>query len=193
MANTVGNSYRKDMRPVTTEAKSQDGTESSCHQTPAPLGRNIAEYISGYVDGEGCFTVTFNVRKKARLGLELRPSFSVSQNKEKSQVLYLMQKFFGCGYIRPTYRDKTLKYEVRNHEDLMFKIIPHFERYPLLSMKQKDFEIFKEICLIVDRKEHLAKNGFVRIINLAYKMNESGKRKRSKEELLNLLRGEDIV
>jgi hypothetical protein len=75
----------------------------------------------------------------------------------------------------------------------MFKIIPHFERYPLLSMKQKDFEIFKEICLIVDRKEHLTKNGFVRIINLAYKMNGSGKRKRSKEELLNLLRGEDIV
>jgi len=105
MGNTVGNSYEKDTRPVTTEAKSRDGTESSYHQTPAPLRRNIAEYISGYVDGEGCFTVTFNMRKKARLGLELRPSFSVSQNKEKSQVLYLMQKFFGCGYVRPTYRD----------------------------------------------------------------------------------------
>jgi hypothetical protein len=193
MGNTVGTSHPKDARPVTTEAKSRDGVEFSHHQTPAPLRRNIAEYITGYVDGEGCFTVTFNVRKKAKLRLELRPSFSVSQNKERSQILYLMQRYFGCGYIRPTYRDKTLKYEVRNHNDLMLKIIPHFEKYPLLSAKQKDFKLFKEICLMIDRKEHLNRNGFMRIIELAYQMNGSGKRKRSKEELIKLLRGDDIV
>jgi hypothetical protein len=193
MGNTVGSLHPKDAKPVTTEAKSRDGVESSCHQTPAPLRRNIAEYITGFVDGEGCFTVTFNVREKAKLGLELRPSFSVSQNKERSQILYLMQKYFGCGYIRPNHRDKTLKYEVRDHNDLMLKIIPHFERYPLLSKKHKDFKLFKEICLMIDRKEHLNRNGFIRIIELAYQMNGSGKRKRSKYELIKLLRGDDIV
>jgi hypothetical protein len=193
MGNTVGTSHPKDARPVTTEAESRDGVESSHHQTPAPLRRNIAEYITGFVDGEGCFTVTFNVRKKAKMGLELRPSFSVSQNKERSQILYLMQRYFGCGHIRPTHRDKTLKYEVRNHNDLMLKIIPHFEKYQLLSAKQKDFKLFKEICLMIDRKEHLNKNGFIKIIELAYQMNGSGKRKRSKDELIKLLRGDDIV
>jgi hypothetical protein len=62
----VGSLHPKDAKPVTTEAKSRDGIESSCHQTPAPLRRNIAEYITGFVDGEGCFTVTFNVREKAK-------------------------------------------------------------------------------------------------------------------------------
>jgi hypothetical protein len=46
---------------------------------------------------------------------------------------------------------------------------------------------------MIDRKEHLNRNGFIRIIELAYQMNGSGKRKRSKYELIKLLRGDDIV
>ena len=146
--------------------------------------RNIAEYISGYVDGEGCFTVTFNIRSKARLGLELRPSFSVSQNEDRRQVLDLMQEYFGCGAIRPARRDKTMKYEVRDKDDLKKKIIPHFRKYPLLSAKQRDFELFANVCDQVYRKRHLTPAGFINIIQLAYQMNGSGQRKRTAEHLI---------
>ena len=146
--------------------------------------RNIQEYISGYVDGEGCFTVTFNKRAKAKLGWELRPSFSVSQNEDRRQVLDLMQEYFGCGYIRRDYADKTVKYEIRDHNDLE-KVITHFDQFPLLSKKQKDFELFKKVCRIIGVRRHLQKDGFADIVNLAYQMNGSGKRKRTKEEILN--------
>ena len=60
--------------------------------------RSIEDYITGYVDGEGCFTVTFNRRSKMKIGWELRPSFSVSQNEDRREVIDLIQTYFGCGY-----------------------------------------------------------------------------------------------
>lgn len=188
MDNTVGSLRKSD--PVTTEAKSQNGFDLSNHYTPTALlrkVRNIPEYITGYVDGEGCFTVTFNKKSKANLRWELRPSFSVSQNEDKRQVLDIIREYFGCGYIRRDYADRTVKFEVRNHYDLIEKIIPHFEQFHFLSKKQKDFELFKQICQIIDQSKHLQKEGFIEIINLAYQMNGSGKRRRTKEEIINSL------
>jgi hypothetical protein len=54
------------------------------HNTPALKKklktRVLAEYISGYVDGEGCFSVSFTKRTKFLVGWETKPSFSISQN-----------------------------------------------------------------------------------------------------------------
>src|SRR3989344_5704857 len=164
MDNTVGSLpilNRND--PVTTEAKSRNSLNSKSYYTPTSLGkesRNIPEYISGYVDGEGCFTVTFNQKAKALLG---------------------------WGYIRRDYHDKTVKFEIRDHNDLVNKVIPHFERFPLLSAKDKDFRLFKQICKMIDEEKHLLKDGYSQILDLAYQMNGSGKRRRKKEEIVNSL------
>jgi hypothetical protein len=181
--------------PVTTPSiKGRNGLVLPDHYTPTSSGRNMPEYITGYVDGEGCFTVTFNERSKALLGWEFRPSFSVSQNEDRRQVLDLIKKYFECGFIRRDWSDKTVKFEVRDHQDLIKKIIPHFESFPLISAKNKDFVLFKKICEIVDLKKHLDKAGFIEVINLAYEMNGSGKRKRTKVEIINSLQEDkDIV
>lgn len=178
------------INPVTTEAKSQNSLEVPNYYTPASLQkiRNIPEYISGYVDGEGCFTVTFNKRAKAKLGWELRPSFSISQNEDRRQVLDIIREYFGCGSIRRDFADKTVKFEIRDHSDLVSKVIPHFEQFPLLSKKQKDFELFKTICNIIHEAKHLHKDGFAEVVTLAYRMNGSGKRKRTQKEIIDSLK-----
>ena len=150
--------------------------------------RNIHEYISGYVDGEGCFSVSFSKREKFIVGWETKPSFSVSQNEDRAQILFLMQKVFKCGFSRRDYSDKTLKYEVRSLNDLVEKIIPHFEKYPLLSEKQKDFEFFKQVCFLMQRNLHRNKKGLLKIMNFAFQMNPSGKRKYTKAEMQKALR-----
>lgn len=150
--------------------------------------RNIYDYISGYVDGEGCFSVSFSRREKLLVGWETKPSFSVSQNEDRAQVLYLIQRTLGCGFIRRDYGDKTLKYEVRSLDDLVERVIPHFEKYPLLSEKQKDFESFRQICLLMKRELHTNKQGLQKIIPVAFTMNPSGKRKYTQAEMLAALR-----
>jgi hypothetical protein len=74
----------------------------------------LSAYISGYADGEGCFTVSISPRAKLLAGWEVRPSFSVSQNGDRAEVLQAMQAYFQCGGIRPDRSDKTLKWETRN-------------------------------------------------------------------------------
>ena len=147
--------------------------------------RNLYEYISGYVDGEGCFNVSFSKREKFLVGWETKPSFSVSQNENRSQTLFLMQKLFDCGFMRRDFSDKTLKYEIRSLDDLIEKIIPHFEKYPLLSDKQKDFEYFKQVCFLMKKNLHRKKKGLKKILDIAFKMNPGGKRRYTKEEIIN--------
>ena len=155
---------------------------SSQHAGELPM--NVPSYISGYVDGEGCFTVSFSRRMKMRGGWEVRPSFSVSQNGDRAEVLRLMLQHFGCGAIRPDRSDRTLKYEVRGIADLVGVIVPHFEEYPLLSGKQKDFELFAAVCRLVRAGVHLTDAGRRDIVGLAMGMNASGKRKFSAGEII---------
>ena len=115
---------------------------------------DLPSYISGYVDGEGCFTVSISPRPTLRVGWEVRPSLSVSQNGDRSEVLLAIQRYFGCGTLRPDRSDQTLKWEVRSLPVILAVIIPHFRQYPLQSGKQRDFELFADICERMARGEH---------------------------------------
>ena len=153
----------------------------------------LSAYISGYVDGEGCFTVSIAPRSTLRVGWEVRPSLSVSQNGDRAEVLHALQSYFGCGAIRPDRSDRTLKWETRCLEDLLERVIPHFERYPLLSGKRLDFEQFAAVCRLMAGGAHRDRLGLVRIVGLARAMNPSGRRRYDAEAILALLRGEGIV
>ncbi len=144
---------------------------------------DIKSYLSGYADGEGCFCVSVSKSERHKFGWELRPSFSVSQNGNRAQVLEMLQQYFGCGTIRPDRSDKTLKFEVRSVDELIERVIPHFEEVPLISSKQHDFQLFAEVCRRMYQGEHHKEDGFNRIIDLIFEMNPSGIRKYAKEEI----------
>ena len=155
---------------------------------------DTASYISGFVDGEGCFCVSFQPSKRHRFGWEVRPSFSVSQNADRAELLYTIQQTWGCGSIRPDRSDKTLKFEIRNVSELVAKVLLHFRAYPLMSSKQTDFERFARICELVSNGEHLKQEGLEEIVRLAMEMNPSGMRKYTGSDILKSLRsGERIV
>src|SRR5262249_11384712 len=117
-----------------------------------------------------------------------RPSLSVSQNAERSEVLYLIQRTWRCGFIRPDRSDKTLKFEIRNVESLTTVVLPHFRTFPLRSSKQTDFESFATICEAVSAAAHLEPTGFEQIVRLAMGMNPSGKRRYLAGEILRSVR-----
>ena len=148
---------------------------------------DLDSYVSGFVDGEGCFCVSFQPSERHSLGWEARPSFSVSQNADRAQLLYVLQQRWGCGSIRPDRSDNTVKFEVRNLKELVEAVIPHFERYPLISAKQADFGLFNEICQRMNRGEHRTVEGFRTIVAAAMRMNSSGKLKYSSDAILESL------
>ena len=130
----------------------------------------LAVYISGYADGEGCFSVSIRRRSKLRVGWEVRPSFSVAQKRGRTEVLNLMLQYFRCGTLRYSSTDDTEHYETRSITDISKYIVPHFEKYPLLSSKQRDFEIFKTVCEIIKDGKHLQILGLQQILILTASM-----------------------
>src|SRR5713226_2584439 len=140
------------------------------------------------------FAFPFQPSKRHRFGWEVRPSFSVSQNADRAELLYIIQEKWGCGFIRPDRSDRTLKFEIRNVSDLVAKVLPHFRTYPLMSSKKTDFERFARICELVNDDRHLEPEGLEEMVRLAMEMNPSGKRKYIGSDILKSLRsGERIV
>jgi hypothetical protein len=144
----------------------------------------LSAYISGYADGEGCFTVSISPRPQLRVGWEVRPSFSVSQNGDRAEVLFALQAYFGCGSIRPDRSDKTVKWETRRLDDIVSRVIPHFIGSPLLSGKRLDFERFAIICWLMTRGAHRRRDGLAQIVKIAREMNAGGKRRYDAKGLL---------
>lgn len=147
----------------------------------------FSSWISGFVDGEGCFCISFNLREKNNMGIEVRPSFNIAQNKASLASLELIKNHFLCGTIRFHKKDQTFRYDVRSLSDLHHIILPHFKKYPLLTQKSLDYEKFKQICYLMMQKKHLSYHGLQEILMLAYSMNPAGKRKYPLQKLLSLL------
>jgi hypothetical protein len=144
-------------------------------------------YISGYVDGEGCFAISINRNPSCRSGYQLVPEFHVSQNGERAQVLAVIQaRLGGSGYIKPNGRkDRALVLVIRKREDLLDHVIPFFERSPLLSSKQLEFERFAQIVRAMALGHHLTESGFAELLGEALAMNGKGRHRRVRwEELI---------
>ena len=138
----------------------------------------IMGWITGFVDGEGCFSVSIfrNPKAKTKLGWQVFCEFVVSQGEKSRKSLELIKKYFNCGHIitntrKDNHHENMLKYCVRSVRELKEKIIPFFERHPLKTYKQKDFRIFKKIVNIVSKKEHLSERGMIKIARLISLMN----------------------
>ncbi len=131
--------------------------------------------------------MSFSLRRKLRLGIEVRPSFSLSQHKRNLEVVKLLREYFGVGGIRFSRADQNYKFEVRSVRDLIKAVIPHFREYRLISPRKRDFDRFAKVCELVYASKHKSLTGMRRIIDLAYGMNPSGRRRYKKDKLLRLL------
>ena len=170
-----------------------------CADNQQERPRRLASfYISGFVDGEGCFSVTIQRSRNVKLGVQVIPEFHVSQHQDRSEVLEKIKEKFGCGYIKPNDQhnpsDLTSVYVVRNLADLRKKIVPFFLKYPLISSKQQDFLKFAEAVKMMSEGKHLEKSGLTRILRLAFSMNAGGKyRKLKLEDVLTVLESSETV
>ncbi|AKM83240.1 hypothetical protein A2422_00200 [Candidatus Woesebacteria bacterium RIFOXYC1_FULL_31_51] len=131
-------------------------------------------WIVGFVDGEGCFSVSVFKNKTTKNGWQIFPEFVVTQSERSISTLQEIKKFFGCGNIFVNHRydnhnENLYRYCVRNIHDLKDKIIPFFESNNLRSAKIKDLNIFKEVVLLMINKKHLQKEGFDKILSIAGK------------------------
>jgi hypothetical protein len=134
-----------------------------------------AEWITGFVDGEGCFHVGIAVHPDMKTGVQVLPEFTVVQHERDVQLLHAIKAYFGCGVVRSNHGDR-MAYRVRSQEHLLRIIVPFFVKYPLRTQKRLDFERFRDVLLLMERGDHLTDDGVDRIRRIAEKMNRCGSR-----------------
>ena len=126
------------------------------------------QWITGFVDGEGCFHVAINKMSKMTNGYQVLPEFRIVQHQKNIMVLYKLQKYFG-GVVR---RNNGDRYELRVRGINNLKtVINHFKKYRLITSKAHDFKIFNEILDIMSLGKHLTKDGLKDVVKKASTMN----------------------
>ena len=129
-------------------------------------------FVSGFTDAEGCFGISIYKNHKLNTGWRVTPFFSVALNKRDLSLLNQLQEFFGgVGTIRSDQKSDALRYSVYNLKDLTNIIIPHFNKYPLLTQKQADLILFLQIIELINKGAHTTVNGLQKIINIKASLN----------------------
>jgi hypothetical protein len=137
------------------------------------------EWIAGFVDGEGCFSVSVhrNSFMHRHGGWQIQSAFHVYKHSDHRDVLELLRSHFGCGYVRPKgSQSSVLTYSVSALRELDEIVVPFFEEHCLL-VKDQDFRLFSSIVRAMKQKEHLTVEGFEWIVRAAYQMNANGKQR----------------
>ena len=90
---------------------------------------------------------------------------------EKDVVLleYIKTAFHGVGTISSP-RKGIVRYKVGSIKELQV-IINHFDKYPLLSQKCADYQLFKDAITLIKNKEHLSSKGIKKILGIRASMN----------------------
>lgn len=142
--------YNKNCRFVTTQVN--------------PVKELHPWWVTGFVDGEGSFIINTTKSKTTKIGYSVKLIFSVSMHHSDEALLHKLRAFFkGAGHIIHT--KKYVAYRVENFSEIMEHIIPHFLAYPCQSTKFINFYLFKAVADLVNKKEHLSMEGYIKLLS----------------------------
>ena len=131
-----------------------------------------AQWVVGFVDGEGCFHIGINTNQEMKLGVQVLPEFTVVQHEIDEQVLHGLKAYFECGVVRKNHGTR-LSYRVRGQANLLQKILPFFEKHQLKTRKRVDFAKFRKVILMMEKGEHLSPEGLEKIRQIKATMNST--------------------
>lgn len=144
-------------------------------------------WISGFVDAVpyrrsvGCFSVIIEILKNNKsfgtFGRRVRTSFEINLHIKDVDILYKIQSFFGVGNVYLRADKKICVYRVSNIKYIRDIIIPHFKKYPLITQKAIDFNLWSKVIQIILNKEHLIKSGFETILTYYASINNGVSKK----------------
>lgn len=134
-------------------------------------------FLAGFVEGEGSFNVSLRRKADYKVNWQVVMSFNVSQ--KDPTLLYLLKQELGCGIIKVRKIDNLYSLDITNPQDVIQKVIPYFQKYPVQSAsKKKNFSLFCEMAKLMEKGEHKNMVGLRKILELREKINEGKGRKR---------------
>ena len=126
-------------------------------------------FLTGFVDGEGCFLISIYKDNRNSTGWRVQLWFKIGLHIKDQDILKEIRNYLGVGCLSVR-GSEVFEFYAFSIEDLSV-IIDHFDKYPLLTQKAVDFELFKLAFNIVINKEHLTQGGLEKLVAIKASMN----------------------
>ncbi|KKQ53269.1 MAG: putative maturase [Microgenomates group bacterium GW2011_GWC1_38_12] len=151
------------------------GKEQICREKLDP------NYVAGFIDGEGSFSVSIGKHKTLKRGFEIRPEFEIELRDDDREILERILVTIGCGKIYDCSYERYgwfphAKYKVTSSKTMRDVLFPFLDSHPLQAKKAGSYKIFKEIVLMACDKKHLSDEGFNKIVHLRDELRKRGKK-----------------
>jgi hypothetical protein len=140
-------------------------------------------WLAGFVSGDSTFCVSIE-KSNNKIGHRVRLIFGTCLHIRDKELLIGIANYFNIvskqynvdlnnniKYIYDSTKRETSLLQIKNYSDIINKIIPFFNQYPILGIKSLDFVDFKKVAELMKNKEHLTKAGFNEIIKIVENMN----------------------
>lgn len=142
-------------------------------ERPSVLDSRIKDpnWVAGFASAEGCFYIKVRKSKSARIGYQVQLYFSITQHTRDESILVSLISYLESGSCRG-FKGNWGKYECFNFSDIISKILPFFNQYPILGVKSQDFDCWCRAVEIIQAKGHLTTEGLSKIIEIKESMNK---------------------
>jgi hypothetical protein len=118
------------------------------HSIPDLLKPNL---FSGFVTGDGGFHINIRQDIRYKLGYKLDYNFSITQHNKDIILMNKFIEFFNCGKVFNREFKFRCYFMIQDKTNLIKFVLPHFDQYPLETIKQLDYIEFKECLLLIEK------------------------------------------
>ena len=124
---------------------------------------NDHQWLVGLVDGAGSFSFIKSNNKWALY-------FKIGQSVYNLRLLYHVKSIIGVGNVSISNNDA--EFIIRKRDHILKYVIPIFDKYPLLTSKYYDYNIFKQAANIIVNKTLSTAEKDAQLIELKHKIQE---------------------
>ena len=126
-------------------------------------------FITGFSDGEGCFTCSVLKSSSYKFGWEVQLCFQIKLHVRDYPILLRIKHSLG-GIGTVSSNQSSCAFRVKKLSDLI-ELMIFFDKYPLITKKHADYILFKQIINLMVNKEHNTLEGIQKIVNIKASLN----------------------
>ena len=138
-------------------------------------------WLAGFTSAEGCFSVYYSQSSSHKFGRQVALWFSLSQHSRDTKLMKSLVQYFDCGRYQDWSTRNSGEFRVHLFSDVFNKIIPFFQEYPIIGVKNLDYLEFCKVAKLMKEGCHLTEEGLNEI-----KLIKNGMNKGRMENLIQL-------
>jgi len=125
-------------------------------------------FLTGFIDGEWCFRISLT-KVNRTIGWKVQLFFQISLHEKDRVLLENIKDYLGVGKIHNSGKN-LIQYRIQAFDELTI-LIKHMRKYPLITQKKADFELWNKAHELILENEHLNKKGILKIVSLKASLN----------------------